>query len=96
MPIVLTCTSPWKISHASSQESGSRRRVRDGIGAMICPNVSPRRPSAGRPCATLTIRDDAGLGPLPFEPMGMPAEHEAGRDHAIAKGWLRVHESGIA
>jgi hypothetical protein len=47
-PIVLTCTSPWKISHASSLELGSRRRVRDGVGAMICPNVSPRRRQAPR------------------------------------------------
>jgi bifunctional non-homologous end joining protein LigD len=33
-------------------------------------------------------------GPFLFELKGTPAEYKAGLDLAIAKGWLRLHESG--
>jgi hypothetical protein len=33
-------------------------------------------------------------GPLLFQLKGTPAEHRAGLDLAIAKGWLVMHESG--
>jgi hypothetical protein len=33
-------------------------------------------------------------GPFLFELKGTPAEYKAGLDHAIAKGWLEMHESG--
>jgi hypothetical protein len=33
-------------------------------------------------------------GPFLFELKGTPAEYKAGLDHAIAKGWLVLHESG--
>jgi hypothetical protein len=33
-------------------------------------------------------------GPFLFELKGTPAEYKAGLDHAIANGWLVLHESG--
>ena len=33
-------------------------------------------------------------GPFLFELKGTPAEYKAGLEHAIAKGWLVLHESG--
>jgi hypothetical protein len=30
----------------------------------------------------------------PFELKGSPAEYKAGLNHAIAKGWLEMRESG--
>jgi hypothetical protein len=44
----------------------------------------------------LDDQGDAGLGPPLFDLKGMPAGYKAGRDRAIAKGWLWFHESGIA
>ena len=32
-------------------------------------------------------------GPFMYEHKGSPAEYKAGLDLAIAKGWLRLHES---
>jgi hypothetical protein len=34
--------------------------------------------------------------PFLFELKGTPAEYKAGLDHAIAKGWLVMHESGTS
>ena len=33
-------------------------------------------------------------GPFPFGHRGSPAEYKAGRDLAIDRGWLWLHESG--
>jgi hypothetical protein len=33
-------------------------------------------------------------GPFLYELKGTPAEYKAGLEHAIAKGWLVLHESG--
>jgi hypothetical protein len=60
------------------------------------PQCVPPEASAGGSCSTLTDQGDAGLGPPLFDLKGMPAGYKAGRDRAIAKGWLWFHESGIA
>jgi hypothetical protein len=33
-------------------------------------------------------------GPFIYQLKGTPAEYKAGLDHAIAKGWLMLRESG--
>ena len=33
-------------------------------------------------------------GPFPYQLKGTPAEYKVGLEHAIAKGWLVMHESG--
>ena len=33
--------------------------------------------------------------PFLYQRRGTPAEYKAGLEHAIAKGWLVLHESGL-
>jgi hypothetical protein len=42
----------------------------------------------------LTIASRCFNGPFLYQLKGTPAEYKAALDHALAKGWLWLHESG--
>ena len=64
---------------------------------MLIPKSPHARSSSSPTRSSLTRRPhpvEKINGPFLYELKATPAEYKAGLDHAIANGWLVLHESG--